>query len=65
MRLTTAAPTTIRDLAAQGFDDREINNLRALKAGYDHFREFCESNSEFERLSFLKWRYENGSLGSV
>ena len=65
MRLTTTEPTTIRDLAAQGFDDREISRLRALKAGYDQFRDFCESNQVFEQLSFLKWRYEHGEFATA
>lgn len=65
MRLTTTRPTTIHDLAEMGFDDREINRLRALNACYDPFREICESNHVFEQLSFLKWRYQNGSFANA
>jgi hypothetical protein len=60
MKLTTTRQTTVRDLAELGFDEREISQLRAFKASFDPFREFCESNQIFEQLNFMKWQIERG-----
>ena len=60
MQTTTTAPTTRHDLAQLGFTSTEIERLSALRAGYDRHREYFESNAEYERLNFLKWRYEQG-----
>jgi hypothetical protein len=54
---TTTAVLTIHDLALQGFTPIEIARLQRLKERYHPFREYCESNVEFGRLAFLKWRY--------
>ena len=62
MELTITTPTTTRDLTAQGFSRDEIAALKALKANRDPYREYCESNREFEQLAFLKWRYEQGAF---
>jgi hypothetical protein len=60
MQTTTSTPPTRRDLATIGFSRPEIERLIALRTGYDGFRERCENNTEYERLSFLKWRYQQG-----
>ena len=60
MQDTISAPTTRRDLSAVGFSPAEIDALVVLKARYNRERESFESNREYERLSFLKWRYEQG-----
>jgi hypothetical protein len=62
MYTTTSTPTTRRDLATLGFSATEIERLTALRAGYDRHREYFESNAEYERLNFLKWRYQRGEL---
>ncbi len=63
MELTLTAPTTTsRDLLAIGFSTAEITTLKQLRARFDPFREACESNREFERLAFLKWRIERGEF---
>jgi len=58
----TAPTTTTRDLQAQGFSRAEIKQLKAIKTNHDPYREYCESNREFERMAFLKWRYEHGAI---
>ncbi len=66
MELTlTTTQTTIRELTVQGFSTEEIEHLKAIKANHDPYREYCESNREFERLSFLKWRYKQGAFAHV
>lgn len=66
MELTITTPTTTtRDLMAMGFSDNEINTLKKIKSGFDPFREFCESNREYERLAFLKWRFERGEFAQA
>jgi hypothetical protein len=59
---TTTALLTTHDLAAQGFTPAEIARLQRLKERYHPFREYCESNVEFGRLAFLKWRYMQGQV---
>lgn len=66
MELTIITPTTTtRDLMAQGFSDEEITTLKDLKANHEPFREYCESNREYERLAFLKWRVEHGEFAQA
>lgn len=66
MELTITTPTTTsRDLLAQGFSRDEVKQLKALKSKHDPYREYCESNREFEQLAFLKWRYEHGEFARV
>ncbi|CAN5641379.1 hypothetical protein BH23CHL2_BH23CHL2_21910 [soil metagenome] len=62
MNLTTTAPITVQDLEAHGFSAVEISRLQQRKDRYDGFQEYCESDREYERLCFLKWRYEQGEL---
>jgi hypothetical protein len=62
MNQTTTAPTTLHDLQAQGFTADEIARVQRLKDRYHPFRETCASNAEYERLNFLKWRYEQGRI---
>lgn len=64
MNLTSSDTLTTADLAGQGFTAAEIDQLQALRTRYDPFREYCESNHEFERLAFLKWRYQQGQLAT-
>lgn len=60
-QISTMTPTTV-DLVAQGFTVEEIDRLQALRERYDPFREYCESDHEFESLAFLKWRYQRGQF---
>ena len=61
--MATATTTrTTHQLASQGFTVKEIARLEALKRSYDGFREFCDSDREFQQLAFLKWRYEHGDV---
>ena len=62
MQTTITAPMTRRDLAAAGFTPPEIDALAAHKARYNRDREHFESNAQYERLSFLKWRYQRGEI---
>lgn len=62
MQLTTSTSPTVNDLAAYGFSAAEIARLQELRSRYQPFREYCASNREFERLAFLKWRYERGQF---
>ena len=62
MQTTITVPTARRDLATAGFTPTEIDALAALKARYTRDREYFESNAEYERLSFLKWRYQQGEI---
>jgi len=59
---TTTTDQTVHELAAQGFSPAEIARLQQLKDRYHPFRELCESNHEFERLAFLKWRWMHGQV---
>lgn len=52
---------TIDDLVEQGFSADEIDALSALKAAYP-FVEYVDSASQWRRLLFLKWRFDNGDL---
>lgn len=60
MYLTTTGSLTVRDLRAQGFERAEIDRLVALGERYSPYREVCATDLDFERLTFLKWRYEHG-----
>lgn len=65
MNLTSTSTLTTDELATRGFTASEINRLQALRASYDPFRDYCESNQEYERLAFLKWRYQRGQFASA
>lgn len=62
MPTTTTHTITTVELAQSGFSQEEIQQLDALRAGFDAFRESCESNQQYERLCFLKWLYEHGRV---
>jgi hypothetical protein len=62
MQIITTVPTTTRELQRHCFTPKQIQALETLKASYDPYREYCESNWEFERLAFLKWRYAQGEI---
>jgi len=62
MNLTSTAPITVPDLEAHGFTADEITRLQQLKACYNRDREYFENNAVYERLSFLKWRYQQGEM---
>lgn len=61
MHLTTTS-ITIADLTTEGFSVAEIARLETLRARYHPYREYCASDLDFERLAFLKWRYERGEV---
>lgn len=54
-RLTTV------DLAARGFSPDQIARLAALAQRYP-LSEFLDSNAEWQRLVFLKWRISTHRL---
>lgn len=62
MYLTTTGSLTVEDLKARRFKKAEIARLVALRERYTPYRELCASDLEFERLAFLKWRYERGEV---
>jgi hypothetical protein len=65
MNTTQTETITSEDLRAQGFTAAQIERLELLQASYDPYREYFESNREFERLAFLKWRYQQGQVEGV
>jgi hypothetical protein len=52
---------TVDDLLDVGFTPDEVEQLRELKREYP-FVEYVDSGRQWQRLQFLKWRYENGDL---
>jgi hypothetical protein len=54
------APPNVAELEAAGFSDEQIRRLLAVRAGYNPFAEFVETNGEWVRLQFFKWLYEHG-----
>lgn len=52
---------TVDDLLEVGFASDEIERLRELKHEYP-FIEYVDSGRQWQRLLFLKWRYDNGDL---
>lgn len=56
-----APEITVDDLAEAGFASDEIERLRELKQEYP-FVEYVDSGRQWQRLLFLKWRYESGDL---
>jgi hypothetical protein len=60
MNKTLSVSITVDDLRAHGFTTAQIERLESLRASYDPYREYFECNREFERLAFLKWRYQRG-----
>ena len=61
-RTTTTTRPTITSLRSKGFTSGEIARLKRMRASYDPFRELCENDQEYQRLSFLKWRYQRGEV---
>jgi hypothetical protein len=58
LRPENDAPT---ELAQAGFTEEEATRLRELKREYP-FIEYVDSGRQWQRLLFLKWRYEQGDL---
>ena len=54
-------PTTISELRRVGFTAAQIERLVALRAQYP-FLEWVDTSSQWQRLLFLKWRYQHGDL---
>ena len=65
MNTTQTDILTSDDLRARGFTAAQIERLELLQATYDPNREYFESNREFKRLAFLKWRYQQGQVEGV
>lgn len=57
---TTTRPVSAQLLAVRGFTDEQVRRLLELRERYHPFREWCESDREYLRLSFLKWQVEQG-----
>lgn len=51
----------VEDLVDAGFTSVEIAKLSALKENYP-FIEYVESDNQWRRLLFMKWRYRHGDL---
>ena len=49
------------EVAQVVFTDEEAARLRELKREYP-FIEYVDSGRQWQRLQFLKWRYEHGDL---
>jgi hypothetical protein len=49
------------DLEQQGFDPAAVAKIKALAACYPWI-EFVDSDEEFRRLVFLKWRHTAGRM---
>lgn len=49
------------ELTRAGFSPEEAERLRELKREYP-FVEYVDSGRQWQRLLFLKWRYEHGDL---
>ena len=56
-----AADVTVEDLLEVGFTTEEIERLIELKAEYPYL-EYVDSGRQWQRILFLKWRYEKGDL---
>ncbi len=59
---STTSGISVSTLRGAGFTADEIARLERMRASYDPFREICESDQEYRRLSFLKWRYQHGEV---
>lgn len=54
------APPDVAELEATGFSTEQIHRLLMVRARYNPFAEFVETNAEWVRLQFFKWLYEHG-----
>ncbi|HLT20352.1 MAG TPA: hypothetical protein VKZ96_12895 [Thermomicrobiales bacterium] len=66
---TTTAQTlietlTVDDLEAAGFSGEQIARLVETRERYSRFHEFFDER-ELQRLSFLRWRVEEGHIDAV
>jgi hypothetical protein len=61
-KTSTTTGISVATLHDAGFTSGEIARLKRMRASYDPFREMCESDHEYQRLSFLKWRYQHGEV---
>lgn len=52
---------TADDLLEAGFTAEQVERLVALKSAYP-FIEYVDSAKQWQRLEFLKWRYQQGDL---
>ncbi len=60
MATTTTTQMTVKSLTEAGFSADQIDRLKKLRE--KRFCEFTETHQQYERLAFLKWRYENGDI---
>ena len=65
MELQAQSPTLIdvRNLAHAGFSSEEIAGLLRVKELY-HQGAYNEATSEYRRLEFARWLYQQGRLQS-
>lgn len=61
---TRSVSITVDDLVEVGFTAEQIEKLSALKACYP-FVEYVDNANHWQRLLFLKWRYDNGDLQRI
>lgn len=52
---------TAEDLVEAGFTIEQVELLTALKSAYP-FIEYVDTAKQWQRLGFLKWRYQQGDL---
>lgn len=59
---TTIRPDMVPATTRTEFSEEQLRRLLELRQRYHPFREWCESDREYFRFCFLKWRVECGDL---
>lgn len=59
---TTAQEVSIQTLTSMGFSAEQVRRLVELRERYHPFRDWCESDEQYRRISFLKWQVEQGRI---
>jgi hypothetical protein len=54
-------PSSITELRRVGFTTEQIERLVVLRAQYP-FLEWVDTDNQWQRLLFLKWRFQHGDL---
>ncbi len=58
---TTTRPVTMAQLRREGFNARQIRQLKDLRASYP-IREHVTSSQDMHRLELMRWLRQNGRL---
>jgi hypothetical protein len=59
--MVSVEPACVAELQELGFTEPQIEKLIALRSQYP-FLEWVDTDRQWQRLLFLKWRYNNGDL---